>query len=450
MINYDFQQILPKYLLDSKVLFVVITDLEGKYIFTNNYFNTKYQSIYKDILGTPSLSTIYHEDHSVCIKTVNKCLEYPDQVFQVKLRKPYNKQNDSNWTNWEFSAIKGDNDELLGILCIGHDITDTEMISIQNKELLNKIEVVYNEITDGYYVLDRNWNFIRINITAEQILGKERKEIVGKNFWNFFPDDDRYNYPSAFKKSMNEYKTVTFEEHRNDLDKWFQVACYPTSEGLAIYFKDITNEVKSREQLTKSENQLRAVLNSTIENQILIDINFNILNFSKSANELCLNMLNKNLEIGRKVWEYIVPKANDKFQAYFNKAMKGENLVIERKLPINSERIWFEFKFFPTTDFDGKLIGVSLIVINIDKRKKTEMKILSQNKKLRSIAWHQSHELRGPVARILGLSNMLQMMNTDLTEDFQEYLKHLNKTTKVLDEVVEKIVSEASVIEVEK
>lgn len=66
-----------------------------------------------------------------------------------------------------------------------------------------------------------------------------------------------------------------------------------------------------------------------------------------------------------------------------------------------------------------------------------------QNEKLRKIAWTQSHVVRAPIARILGVINLIE----DQPENFQEisfWLKQLKISTNEMDDIVKKIVDETN------
>jgi len=60
-----------------------------------------------------------------------------------------------------------------------------------------------------------------------------------------------------------------------------------------------------------------------------------------------------------------------------------------------------------------------------------------QNKQLAEYAHINSHLLRGPLARVLGIIDLLE--RTDSTPEQKQYLEHLLKASKDLDEVVTKI-----------
>ena len=72
--------------------------------------------------------------------------------------------------------------------------------------------------------------------------------------------------------------------------------------------------------------------------------------------------------------------------------------------------------------------------------------IETQNEKLKKIAWTQSHIVRAPLSRVLGIINMLE----EQTDDFEQtlfWLKHLRISANEMDEIVKNIVRETNDLE---
>ncbi len=69
-----------------------------------------------------------------------------------------------------------------------------------------------------------------------------------------------------------------------------------------------------------------------------------------------------------------------------------------------------------------------------------------QNEKLKNIAWTQSHVVRAPLARILGIMNLIET-NSDNHDEMLLWLKQLRISTNEMDEIVKKIVTETRKIE---
>lgn len=66
--------------------------------------------------------------------------------------------------------------------------------------------------------------------------------------------------------------------------------------------------------------------------------------------------------------------------------------------------------------------------------------IEDQNKRLKEIAWIQSHIVRAPLSRIMGLANMIKSNIIDLTsEDREEFLTHILSSADELDEIIKNV-----------
>ena len=69
-----------------------------------------------------------------------------------------------------------------------------------------------------------------------------------------------------------------------------------------------------------------------------------------------------------------------------------------------------------------------------------------QNEKLRNIAWTQSHVVRAPLARILGIINLIETEKENI-EELIFWLKQLRVSSDEMDAIVKKITEEAQEIQ---
>ncbi len=375
------QSLIPEYLLHSEIYSVVITDLEGRYIFTNEVFKKRFAFLAKDFIGKPFDIAMHPDDVEKCNQVAYQCITNPDKSFQVQVRKPDTPEGDFYWTQWEFSLFKDQNKNPIGIFCLGYDITETERASRRAKEFAQKIDTIIEAITDGFYVLNREWEFVKVNQVAEKILGKSRQELLGRKIWDMFPDTPEYNYPTQFRKAMNEYVTIDFEDYRADLDKWFSTVCYPSQEGLSVFFKDITQEKKIQEQLKDSEYKLKAILDSTTDGNILVSSDYKIINFNKTAARESKEILGKSFYEGDDIWEFVRPEDKEAFWQDSQMALQGNILDFEKKIG----GIWFHVRYFPVYDDKGKIFGFTLNASNIDYSKKAEEKLRQSEIMLRAL-----------------------------------------------------------------
>ncbi|NJK83693.1 MAG: hypothetical protein HC912_07630 [Saprospiraceae bacterium] len=105
---------------------------------------------------------------------------------------------------------------------------------------------------------------------------------------------------------------------------------------------------------------------------------------------------------------------------------------------------WWQLSIYPVYDKQNNIIGLANNVQNITERKQREHAILQKNEALRSIAWQQSHELRRPVATILGLCNLFENYDEESIEMQKKYINCMLQSAEELDVIIHKIVSKAN------
>ncbi|HAI83640.1 MAG TPA: hypothetical protein DCL43_08230, partial [Chitinophagaceae bacterium] len=63
----------------------------------------------------------------------------------------------------------------------------------------------------------------------------------------------------------------------------------------------------------------------------------------------------------------------------------------------------------------------------------------NQNKILKEIAWTQSHVVRAPLARMMGLVHLLELEQTNLSDDSKMLLKEISNAANEFDEIIRKV-----------
>jgi|GEM_PF-5625488 len=87
-----------------------------------------------------------------------------------------------------------------------------------------------------------------------------------------------------------------------------------------------------------------------------------------------------------------------------------------------------------TIFIDGKSVELSLIDDVTENLRRIHI-IEQQNQQLKKIAWKHSHEVRAPIARVLGL---IDLLDNELisNEEFSTVIQHIKSSVEELDEVV--------------
>lgn len=196
-----------------------------------------------------------------------------------------------------------------------------------------------------------------------------------------------------------------------------------------------------KEQFLKAkgaEIKLRSFFESSVACHLLLGRDQEVLAYNKNMAQLLQRLHQVTVHTHMKVGKILKKKSLTVFLKDYRKALKGEMTRLEREVVYpNGEVIWWEVTYEPASDDSGEIIGVSYNAIDITERKLDEQRILAQNESLKQIAHIQSHELRRPVATIIGLVDLFQSEDRLVS---REDLAMLAQVTAELDEKIKKIV----------
>ena len=96
-------------------------------------------------------------------------------------------------------------------------------------------------------------------------------------------------------------------------------------------------------------------------------------------------------------------------------------------------------RIFVKRDSQGRAYQLTGFTLDITEQKKQTHALEQQNQKLMEIAWVQSHEVRAPLARLMGLVGLLNRGEAGLA-DMKVTLNHILQSAKELDDIIRKIV----------
>ena len=124
-----------------------------------------------------------------------------------------------------------------------------------------KLQAMMSSITDGLLTLDPEWCFTYINEQGARLLGMNPVQLLGACVWELFPHTQGTKFQIGFHQAMQSLQSHSFEEfYPEPLNLWLQCHCYPSEEGLSVYFHDISDrrdvELR-REQLLAAEQAAR-------------------------------------------------------------------------------------------------------------------------------------------------------------------------------------------------
>lgn len=137
--------------------------------------------------------------------------------------------------------------------------SDITMLKKMEENLHSSNQLIHNileSITEGFFALDQNWNITFINSQGAKLFKKTKEEIMGKNLLDIYPFENFKKSYENYQKAAQDQTSLKFESFYNG--KYYEERVYPSSEGITVYFYDIT-EIKDSEEFLRKSEKLNAV-----------------------------------------------------------------------------------------------------------------------------------------------------------------------------------------------
>lgn len=141
------------------------------------------------------------------------------------------------------------------LLSIWRDITDAKKTRDEAEHLAERLSGVLESTMDSVMVVDRSWRLTYANTKAMRLL-KLGDQAVGTELWQLFPAKENSLFATEYRKSMADRTSATFEEYLEGHGIWLEVHAAPTSEGISIFFRDITERRNSEQERLLAQRQI--------------------------------------------------------------------------------------------------------------------------------------------------------------------------------------------------
>jgi PAS domain S-box-containing protein len=108
------------------------------------------------------------------------------------------------------------------------------------RDVERRASTILESITDAFFAVDRGWRFTYLNRQAEELLGRTRADLSGKNAWDEFGPAVGTTFHHHLLRAAGEQTAVHFEGYYPPHGRWYEVRAYPSAVGLSVYFRDVS------------------------------------------------------------------------------------------------------------------------------------------------------------------------------------------------------------------
>lgn len=370
------------------------------------------------------------------------------------------KAGEIKWIVTKITPTLDDNGALMRIDGITTDITERKAAEekIQhNEKMMSEAERIAH-IGSWEVILsdkeDISNNHVYCSHEVFRIFGYEPDELEAlyKNFFRaVYPEDVKLVRETLAKaiSDRSHYKLDHRIVHPNGNVRWVRgnghfVIDKDSNElkmiGTVI---DITESKTAELAIKNAEANLRNILENTDIAYVLLDKNMKVLSFNQVAKHLSKHQTGITITEGINyidlMLDYRKADVKEKIEEILKKQTKAS---YETKYTgIDGKIHWLAVSMQPILT-DKDILGLSIAAKDITERKNMELErikitndLIQRNKDLEQFTYIISHNLRAPVANILGLSVLMKNKDTD-EQTKKACFEGLEKSVKRLDDVV--------------
>jgi two-component system, cell cycle sensor histidine kinase and response regulator CckA len=157
------------------------------------------------------------------------------------------------WVRVIGEAVRSDSGAIDRVHGAIQDIDERKRLAETSLALAQRLNATLEGLSDGFVVVDRDWRLTFINREAEHIAGIPREMMLGLDVRAFFSRDRLPRPFEHYEKALADNRSVAFEYHVAEKDQWLYVSAAPGPDGLAIHFRDITEQKKLEANLLRTQ-----------------------------------------------------------------------------------------------------------------------------------------------------------------------------------------------------
>ena len=126
------------------------------------------------------------------------------------------------------------------LLAASHDISAVHDARVRLTRVLESMPA-------AFVSFDQDWRFTYANSESERLLGLDREQLLGGLLWELYPATVGSVYETNYRQAVATNTPVTFQAfYPAPLDAWYEVLAWPTTDGLSLYFLNITLRVAAQ------------------------------------------------------------------------------------------------------------------------------------------------------------------------------------------------------------
>ncbi len=298
-------------------------------------------------------------------------------------------------------------------------------------------------------LLDSQSNIMAFNRTAEAHLpGLTGVQLsIGVSIYDLLPVEDIRDFKSMIQyvlagHTMHVTRKMMFEVE----EVWYEINMFPVKDrqqniGKVVFgLEDIKERKKAQANLKALEINFQSVFKQAAVSVMLTNTELRVI----QANQKFYQMVEYSAEEYKALppWSITHPRDIAESQRLTELLLNGEvdSFSLEKRYITKTGKIlWVYLTSNIIKDQKGQPKLIISVAQDITDRKHAEQELIYKTNELDTFVYRASHDLRGPVASLMGLYNVVQSEFKD-DEHALEYFEHYHRSVLRLNRILHNLI----------
>ena len=388
---------------------------------------------------------VHPEDMAMLEKLMQKAIANPGISFKGEPTRMIHKNGNWLWIEHVLTNMLHDS-SICGVVDNFRDITDTIQSEHIIKESEEKYRSFYENSMDGILLTVTDGDILSANPAACAIFQMTEAEICQAGRFALMDNDDPRVAAGLLERQLTGKTSTQITCIRKDGSKFpgeLTSAVFKDSAGnerTSIIIRDISARKKAEVEVLRAFEEKNVILESIGDAFFAVDENWIITYWNKESERLLER--SRNQAIGKNLWQVFEETDNSSLYKDFLKSLKQNEIQHFEEL-YQKTNSWFDVTVYPSIN------GLSVYLKDITQRKLSDLRLIELNKdlhnytkelvisntELEQFSYIISHNLRAPVANIMGLA--MEMKDESHPSETKELLNNaLTSSVSLLNNVI--------------
>jgi PAS domain S-box-containing protein len=356
------------------------------------------------------------------------------------------------WVEKKLIPTIDETGKLIRVDGVTRDITAHKEAEEKQRESESFFRQIVETAQEGIWTIDENEKTNFVNQKICDILGYTVDEMMGKELYDFMDAEGKAYAIACMERRRNGAKENLDIRYvaKNGKDVWANISANPMFDSTGKYIGalamiiDITQRKLDEDALKKSEANLRTIFDHTDTSYVLFDDDLNILSFNGLAQKYSQEQNQKDLVVNQSIKEYFTEERWLFVLDLLKKVRRDGSFDYELNYKKFDGTIkWHSVRWLIVKNNENRNWGFILTNKDITEaklaaleREKITTDLIRHNKDLEQFTYIVSHNLRAPVANIMGLTDILRENDDDGVEMRHELIERLAGSIKSVDVII--------------